>query len=240
MNLIIDVGNTRVKVAVFKQDTIVDMFVFEKEKILKKIEIISSKYMVSKAIISAVATLSDEKLDELNQSLDLIQLNHQTKVPFLNLYKTPQTLGVDRIALASGAVQKFPKSNVLVIDAGTCITYDIVNKKGEYLGGAISPGIQMRYKAMHHFTAKLPLLENEELDNYIGVDTNTSMYSGVLNGVVQEIDGIINQYKRDFKDLTIVLTGGNTKFLAKQLKNRIFANQNFLLEGLQEVLKFNL
>jgi len=239
MNLIIDVGNTRVKAAVFEIDTILEILVFEKEKILEKIEKIIAEFPITKGIISAVGNLSEEKIAELHQLLDLINLNHSTKVPFINKYATPKTLGVDRIALASGAAAKFPESNVLVIDAGTCITYDIVNSKSEYLGGAISPGLRTRYKALHHFTAKLPELETSDLETYIGNTTDTSIHSGVVNGIVQEIDGIINQYTKDFSNLTVVLTGGDTNFLAKQLKSSIFANQNFLLEGLQEILLFN-
>ena len=159
MNLIIDVGNTRVKVAVFEQDTIVSKFVFDKKKIVSEIKKIISNYNISLAIISAVATLPEEKLKELRQFLDLMELNHQTNVPFDNKYETPTTLGVDRIALASGGIHKFPNKNVLIIDAGTCITYDFINKKGEYLGGAISPGIRIRYKALHDYTSKLPLLK---------------------------------------------------------------------------------
>ena len=240
MNLIIDVGNTRVKVAVFELDTIVELEVFDKEKIVSEIKKIISKFSISKSIISAVATLSEEKIQELHSFLDLIELNHTTKVPFINKYKTPKTLGVDRIALASGAIQMFPDTNVLVIDAGTCITYDLVNQKGEYLGGAISPGIKIRYKALNHYTSKLPLLEKTSLESYIGTDTATSIHSGVLNGVMQEIDGVINQYRKDFPNLTIVLTGGDTIFLSKQLKNGIFASPNFLLEGLHQILNFNI
>ena len=127
-----------------------------------------------------------------------------------------------------------------MIDAGTCITYDFITKQCEYLGGAISLGIQMRYKALHEFTAKLPLLEPNELQNFIGVDTNTSIHSGVINGVSNEIDGIIKQYQKKYQELTVVLTGGDTYFLSKQLKSVIFAHPNFVLEGLHTILIHNL
>ena len=239
MNLIIDVGNTRVKVAVFEIDTIKELVVFNKEDIVFEVKKIISKHTISATIISAVATLSEEKLQELHKLTKIIVLNHDTKVPFVNKYATPKTLGVDRIALAAGARQIYPNKNVLIIDAGTCITYDFVNKKGEYLGGAISPGIRMRYKALHDYTSKLPLLETQSPDMYIGDNTNNAIHSGVVNGVSREIDGVINQYKDHFLDLTIVLTGGDTNFLAKQLKSGIFANQNFLLKGLQSILIYN-
>lgn len=239
MNLIIDVGNTRGKIAVFEQDNLVELVVFDKEEILLKIKKIISKYVVSSAIISAVATLKEEKIKKIQEYLELLELNSQTKVPFKNKYATPNTLGVDRIALVSAAVCKYPGKNVLVIDAGTCITYDFVNEKSEYFGGGISPGIRIRYKALHKYTSKLPLLETKEPDSYIGNNTNNSIHSGVVNGVLREIEGVIEQYSVDVESLIVVLTGGDTIFLAKQLKSGIFANQNFLLEGLQSILIFN-
>ncbi|WP_435255454.1 type III pantothenate kinase [Tenacibaculum sp. A30] len=240
MNLIIDVGNTRVKVAVFELDTVKEIFVFDKAEILSEVKKIISIFSITSSIVSSVAHFTEEERQEIAELLNPIFLDSTTNVPFKNNYKTPKTLGVDRIALASAAVNKYPNKNVLVIDAGTCITYDFITKKGEYLGGAISPGIQMRYKALHEFTAKLPLLEPNELQNFIGVDTNTSIHSGVINGVSNEIDGIIKQYQKKYQELTVVLTGGDTYFLSKQLKSVIFAHPNFVLEGLHTILIHNL
>ena len=240
MNLIIDVGNTRVKAAVFEIDTMINIVVFDKKRILSEIKKILKKYAISNGIMSNVASISDFELKKLQSLFQLIVLSSSTKVPFVNLYKTPKTLGVDRIALATGAISQFPNKDVLVIDAGTCITFDFVNSNKEYLGGAISPGIQMRFDSLNYFTANLPLLEKEKITNFIGGNTNESINSGVVNGVIQEIDGIINQYKIKYLDLTVVLTGGNTNFLSKQLKSSIFANQNFLLHGLNKILIFNL
>ena len=240
MYLIIDVGNTRVKVAVFEIDTIKEIFVFEKEKIITELKKIVSKFSISNAIVSSVTSFTEKEQQEITTLLKPIFLTSDTKVPFVNKYKTPKTLGVDRVALASAAVKMYPNKNVLVLDAGTCITYDFVTKKGEYLGGAISPGIQMRYKALHEFTAKLPLLEPSKFESFIGVDTNTSIHSGVINGISKEIDGIIKQYQKKYSDLTVVLTGGDTYFLSKQLKSVIFAHPNFVLEGLHTILTHNL
>ncbi|WP_028890538.1 type III pantothenate kinase [Tenacibaculum sp. 47A_GOM-205m] len=240
MYLIIDAGNTRVKVAVFEIDTLKEVFVFEKTNIIPELEKIISKYSISNSIVSSVTTFSEKVKTRVEALLNPVFLNSETKVPFVNKYKTPKTLGVDRIALASAAVKMYPNKNVLVLDAGTCITYDFVTKKGEYLGGAISPGIQMRYKALHEFTAKLPLLEPSKLESFIGVDTNTSIHSGVINGISKEIDGIIKQYQKKYSDLTVVLTGGDTYFLSKQLKSVIFAHPNFVLEGLHTILTHNL
>lgn len=239
MNLVIDVGNTRVKAAVFKQDTQVNLNIFDVKNLVSEIKKISNVYAVRKAIIANVASISAKEISSLEQNLTLIHLTSTTKIPFKNLYKTPKTLGKDRIALVSRAVKKFPHKNVLIIDAGTCITYDFVNHKSEYLGGAISPGVTMRYKALHHYTSKLPELTQVTPKNFIGNSTEESIHSGVINGVINEIEGLIEQYKKKYLHLTVVLTGGDTIFLSKQLKSSIFAIQNFLLEGLNEILIFN-
>jgi len=239
MNLIIDIGNTNVKAAVFEKDTILDVVVFEKGKILSEIKKILKKHPISKAVMSNVALISDLKLKKIQAFVEIIFISSSTTGPFINLYKTPKTLGVDRIALVAAAVSQFPHKNVLVVDAGSCITFDFVTAKKEYLGGAISPGIQMRFRTLNHFTANLPLLVKEEVTSFIGFSTKESINSGIVNGVIQEIEGVISQYKNKYLDLTVVLTGGDTNFLSKQLKSSIFANQNFLLQGLNYLLKFN-
>ncbi|RSC95874.1 type III pantothenate kinase [Tenacibaculum singaporense] len=240
MYLIIDVGNTRVKVAVFEIDTIKEVFTFEKTNIISELKKIISNFSISNSIVSSVANFTDEETKKIVELLNPVFLDSNTKVPFENLYKTPKTLGVDRIALASAAIKKYPNQNVLVLDAGTCITYEFITDEGNYLGGAISPGIAMRYKALHTFTSKLPLLEANELENFIGTDTESSIHSGVINGVCNEIDGVIAQYQKKYSDLTVVLTGGDTYFLSKQLKSVIFAHPNFVLEGLHTILIHNL
>ena len=149
-------------------------------------------------------------------------------------------LSAHRLALATAANYYYPNKNVLVIDAGTCITYDLVNASNQYLGGGISPGIEMRYKSLNYFTSKLPLLNSKRESELIGTDTNRSIQSGVINGVISEIDGVISQYIHEFDDLTVVLTGGDSEFLSKRLKNSIFANSNFLLDGLNHLIQFNL
>ena len=240
MNLIIDVGNTRIKTAVFDDSKMIhnesltnDSFVSEAKKIIKK-------YKCTNAIISSVGSVNKSQIDELRAEINLIELDYNTKVPFVNKYATPKTLGVDRIALVSSAISKYPNKNVLIIDAGTCITYDFLNNEGNYYGGAISPGLQMRYKALNVFTEKLPLLEASEKFELLGNSTETSIHSGIINGVINEIDGIIKQYRKKNTDLTVVLTGGDVNFLSNRLKNSIFANPNFLLEGLNTILTYNL
>ena len=240
MNLIIDVGNTRIKTAVFEDGKMIHNESLTYESFISEAINIIKKFNCTNAIISSVGAINKSQIIKLQAEINLIELNYTTKVPFLNKYSTPKTLGVDRIALVSAAISKYPKRNVLIIDAGTCITYDFVNKDGNYYGGAISPGLQMRYKALHGFTENLPLLELSEICELVGTSTETSMHSGVINGVINEIDGIVKQYRKKNTDLTVVLTGGDVNFLANRLKNGIFANPDFLLVGLNKILTHNL
>ncbi len=240
MNLIIDVGNSFVKLAVFKDSKLKRKDVINLNDILKHIDSLKQKYKsITKSIISSVGKLKDSDISYIDKRFDLLVLNFNTKLPFKNSYKTPKTLGIDRIALVSASVEQFPDKNVLIIDAGTCITYDFVNTKNEYFGGAISPGIRMRYQSLNNLTANLPLLETETPNNIIGNSTESSIHSGVIHGVLKEIDGVIGDYEQKYSDLTVILTGGDANFLSKQLKSSIFANSNFLLEGLNFILQFN-
>ncbi|MCL4112837.1 UNVERIFIED_CONTAM: hypothetical protein GTU68_005522 [Idotea baltica] len=240
MNLIIDVGNTLVKLAIFSRGTLIEKESVTMDVFLDHLIGLKKKYpSIKKAIVSSVGRLGHKDLKYIETHFDLVQLNSETKLPFINLYQTPKTLGVDRIALVCASVEQFPSKNVLIIDAGTCITYDFVTHKNEYLGGAISPGINMRYKSLNNLTANLPLLQIEMPEQIIGTSTNSSIHSGVINGVLKEIDGVIEEYTLKYSDLTVILTGGNTNFLSKQLKSSIFANSNFLLEGLNYILQFN-
>ena len=239
MNLVIDIGNTQVKTALFKENKLFKKETFSKNEIVKSLKNISNNYIISKAILSNVSNIDELILNKIKKLFEIIQLNYNTKVPFNNFYKTPQTLGVDRIALVAAAVNQFPNKNVLIFDAGSCITYDFVNTKKDYFGGAISPGIAMRYESIHKLTANLPKLSAIDKIPKIGNSTKKAIHLGILNGVIQEIEGVINQYKVKNKKLTVVLTGGDTIFLAKNLKSTIFANPNFLLEGLNSILIYN-
>jgi len=240
MNLIIDVGNSFVKFAVFQEDEIVYLNSVEDNLFINELEIILQKHTkIDKCIISSVGNLNEIALKQLKHRIKVIVLNSETELPFRNLYKTPKTLGVDRLALVSGAVKQFPGKNVLVIDAGTCITYDFITKKKSYLGGAISPGIRMRYKSLNNLTANLPLLETYLPEDVIGNTTESAIHSGIIFGVLSEIDGAISHYRQKYSDLTVILTGGDANFLSKQLKSSIFANSNFLLLGLNHILQIN-
>ena len=240
MNLIIDIGNTQIKAAVFNKKKLLEKNAFSKKDLFNNLSNISKKYFIDQSILSSVGKLNKKEMDCVIELFNPLVLNHRTKLPFINNYATPKTLGVDRIALIAAAVEIFPSKNVLIIDAGSCITFDFVNQNKEYDGGAISPGIEMRYKAIHTFTANLPELSRSDKVPDIGNTTKNAIHLGVENGIIQEIEGVITQYKAKYSKLTIVLTGGDTIFLAKNIKSTIFANPNFLLEGLNSILIYNL
>lgn len=240
MLLAIDAGNTRVKVAVFENDAVLETDFFANEFFLEKIEnILHRHHQISNLVLSSVGKLDLDDISQISNQIKITVISREENFPFVNQYGTPQTLGLDRMVLAAGATLKFPAQNRLVIDAGTCITYDFVDADDNYLGGAISPGIYLRYKSMNDYTANLPLLTRENPERFIGKTTAESMHSGVINGVVGEIEGFINRYASDFSNFTIILTGGDAEFLAKRLKNTIFANSNFLLESLNHLFQFN-
>jgi type III pantothenate kinase len=240
MNLVIDVGNTLLKLAIFQNNELKFKKTCLKKDFLELlIEVFEAFPSTSKCIISSVGQLTEHQLLKLKQRVSVLELSHELSLPFDNRYSTPKTLGVDRIALVSAAARLYPKKNVLIIDAGSCITYDFISEDNTYLGGAISPGVEMRYKAMHTFTAKLPLLEASAPKMLEGNSTATSMHSGVIFGVLNEMEGFILAYLEKYNDLTVILTGGDAHFLRDSLKNDIFANSNFLLEGLNYILELN-
>jgi type III pantothenate kinase len=240
MLLAIDVGNTRIKAAVFEYNTLLEVFVFDKKEIDKKTAFILNQYSKIKAmVVASVGNIDKSVFLAYEKNVSIHFISHDNQFPFDNLYSTPKTLGIDRLVLATGAVLQYPNQNRLVIDAGTCITYDFVDEHDQYLGGAISPGIRLRYESLHQFTAKLPLLTKVYPEYVIGNSTAESIHSGVVNGVTLEIDGFINQYKAQYAKFIIILTGGDAEFLAKRLKNTIFANSNFLLESLNQTFQYN-
>jgi len=240
MNLIVDVGNSYVKFAVFQQSKIIHKHTTELALFNEAFQSLRKDFSkIDKTIISSVGKLELTQIETIKKNCKVLVLTSKVKLPFENLYKTPKTLGVDRIALVSASVNQYPDANVLIIDAGTCITYDFINSKNQYFGGAISPGIRLRYQSLHNLTANLPLLDTEFPKDIVGSSTTEAIHSGVINGVLKEIDGIIDEYQNKFSDLTVILTGGDANFLSNQLKNSIFANSNFLLEGLNYILEFN-
>ena len=239
MNLVIDSGNTLAKAALFQDDEIIVSvrssnvnwsFVFE----------MMDGNNPEFAIISDVSDTTRPLIKELEKSIGVINMTGFTLTPLAIVYSTPETLGTDRIAAAVYGQKRFPDSHVLIIQAGTCITYDFLTPAKEYLGGAITPGIDMRFKAMHTFTAKLPLVKKKEINYLTGNSTKESILSGVINGCVAEIDGMIDKYLEKFPDLNVIAGGGDIFFFDKKLKNRIFAIENLVLRGLNEILNFNI
>lgn len=238
--LLVDIGNSRIKWATtncsdehfeINYSITINAFIQEIIALNTKIEI---------AIFSSVHY--DKKFIETHFSFikKIFFLDHETSIPIINQYQTPETLGKDRLCNVIAAQHLFKKKNILVIDCGTCIKLDSIDKNGIYKGGSISPGMNMRYEALHAFTAKLPKLNAKIPDDFIGNNTMNSIHSGVVQGIIHEIEGFIYQYKRHFKnDLTIIITGGDANFLVKHLNNEIFAQNNLVLLALLIILKYN-
>jgi len=245
MNLVIDIGNSLTKTALFSGNDPVSFSSFEilSADALKKV--FDTNPVVDRVILSSVVEHDDYIVEYIKSKSNLIELNHETKLPIENLYASPQTLGKDRLACATGANLLFRNKNVLSIDAGTCIKYDFVNSNNQYLGGGISPGIETRFKALNTFTDKLPLVKYRYFDQLIGQNTEESILSGVMNGVAEEVKGTIERYKQQYPDVQVVCTGGYLKFFEKILnigsngKSNIFADPFLVLKGLNHILNFN-
>jgi type III pantothenate kinase len=237
MNLVLDFGNTLIKRAIFKNAELIDYSTSESIAIDHFPTIVPQK--IDAAILSSVINYPDFIHEQLKQIPHFIVLDKTTPIPIKNKYKTPATLGNDRLACAVGANNAFPDQNVLIVDAGTCIKYDFVTANNEYWGGGISPGILMRFKALHHFTDKLPLVTWQTYDELIGTSTEASILSGVLNGALAEVNGIIARYKSHYNQLNVVVTGGDHSFFEKVLKNSIFADPFLSLKGLNIILEYN-
>ena len=239
MNLIVDQGNSAIKIAGFRKNKIQFKKVFQQDSFEKELETLLSEHDFEKCIFSGVGKDHNDLIEKLENYLPVLELTNSTNLPFINLYATPETLGRDRIALAAAGKDQFPGKNALIIDCGTCITYDLKNDRDEYLGGGISPGIRMRFESLHKFTANLPLVTPKPEANLIGKDTQSSILSGIINGTKMEIQGVVRSYQEQFTELSVIFTGGDSEFLSIPLKNSIFANPNFLLEGLNFILEFN-
>ena len=237
--LIIDYGNTLQKLAVYDDKTLLFKETFQKLDPETLIRFIEKNGPFKGIIQSSVVIHTPETEKILADAGRFIPLTSYTPIPLKNLYETPKTLGKDRIAAVTGAWSLYPGHDILVIDAGTCITYDFVNKNGEYLGGGISPGIRMRFKALHTFTGKLPLIEPDDFDDLIGRSTRESILSGVLHGVTAEIREIIRLYREKYDEVIVIITGGDHQFLHNKLKINIFAVPDLVLLGLNEILDYN-
>jgi type III pantothenate kinase len=250
MNLIIDIGNTLIKVAIFSADELAVLSTGEAldEPALRKL---IDEHKPAAAIVSSVRALPVQQAGNgpalppelqfiANQGFPVLVAGTHLKLPVTMRYDTPETLGTDRLAAAIAAAARFPGEHSAVVNTGSCLTIDFVNDKNEYLGGTIAPGLMMRLQAMHHFTGRLPLIA-ELSDNHalIGRTTKDSMLSGAINGMSAEIDGIISQRQKEIGFFNVILSGGDGKIFVKKLKSSIFAVENIVLQGLNLMLKHN-
>ncbi len=241
MNLTLDFGNTRTKLAVFDSQKMLYNAAYHKLRLATLKKILKEYSLIQHVIISSVVKTDKVLVNYMLRKYQVHFLAHSSPLPFKNKYQTPQSLGNDRMAVAAAAQALFPKRNSLIINCGTCITYDFINASNQYLGGSISPGVEIRLKALNHFTQRLPLIKVEHYTGLIGADTKSSILSGVINGVTEEIKGTISAYESKYKNLNVVLTGGDSDYLAKHIKNCTFTLQPHLtLLGLQIILQHEL
>ena len=239
MNLTIDIGNTRTKFGFFQENELIEKIVVQKWRLADLKKIVNNQN-VENVICSTVKTVNERMENYLKRHWYYLNLDAETPLPIQNLYGTPKTLGKDRLAAVVGANALFPKQNCLVIDAGTCTTYDLIDAEGNYLGGNITPGLGMRFKAMQHFTAKLPLVNKpDNVKNGIGKNTIEALQVGGGLGNVLEMAAWIQFFQDKFKEINTTLTGGDAEYFAKRLKTKIFANSNLVLIGLNKILDYN-
>lgn len=239
MNLIIDQGNASSKVAVFDKGRLITSFVY-KEFNVEAVTSLLEKFDFTNGILSTVIDTDEELLRFLNVKLKrFVFLDEKVSLPVSVEYETPETLGRDRLAAVVGGIYLRPGQNLLIIDAGTAITYELVDSTGKFLGGNISPGMTTRFKALHTFTKKLPLLMEPEVVPLIGDSTKSAIQAGVVNGIIYEMDGYIDSLKKKYPDLFVFLTGGHSFYFETRLKNSIFADVNLVLIGLNRILEYN-
>lgn len=238
LTLCFDFGNTILKCAVFKNEALQEVFSLTDASV-SSIESILTTYHPQKTILSSVINHNPEIEELLSANTIYHKLTNASKLPFTTPVNVPETIGADRLALCAAAVKMFPQQHNLVISLGSCITYNFINKFREFLGGSISPGMQMRFKAMHQFTAKLPLIKADTNFPLIGYNTTTNLLSGVIIGMRKEIDGITDEYAKRYSNFNVHLTGGDMPFFAPHLKNKIFANPYLLYNGLYAINEIN-
>jgi type III pantothenate kinase len=240
MNLVIDIGNTRIKAAVFDGSRMIEDSAIDGSAI-DLVEMMLERFPgIQQAIVSSVHLQNPALSGFIRKKVrKLIEVDTFTPVPVHNHYKTPDTLGKDRLAALVGAYAIYPDSNILIIDTGTTITYDFLDSDNQYSGGNISPGMEMRLKALNQFTQKLPKVDVSEVFFEMGYDTETSIRSGVVNGIMFEMDSYIRLFKQKHKNLKVILTGGDANFFVKKLKKTIFVIPNLVLIGLNHILQYN-
>ena len=236
--LCFDFGNTRLKCAVFEGRD------FKEERVLENtdtaaVQQLINEYKPAKSILSSVIKHPPELEELLAEHTRFHKLGHTSKLPMTTPVGKPETIGSDRLAIVAAAVDLFPQKHNLAIGLGTCITYNYVNNAHEFLGGSISPGMNMRFRAMHEQTALLPLVKAESNFPLVGYDTKTNLLSGVILGMAKEIDGIIEAYSLKYSNFNVLLTGGDMGFFVPHLKNKIFADPNLIYKGLYAISEYN-
>jgi type III pantothenate kinase len=238
VTLCFDYGNTRRKFAVFHDSTMIEVDVLE-EGDAAEIKQVIEKFKPDRSILASVVEHDPEIEMILSGSTAFHKLSHLSKFPFTVPVGKPETMGADRIALAAAMVKFYPGKNNLVVGLGTAITYNFINKYNEFLGGSISPGMEMRFRALKDYTAKLPLIKKDWNFPLIGYDTRTNILSGVILGMAKEIEGTIDAYREKYGNFNVVLTGGDSTYFALHLKNPIFADPDFLYKGLYAICEYN-
>jgi type III pantothenate kinase len=238
MNLCIDIGNSRVKIAIYDGNK--EVYFLRNENLdLALLREMKNNYNINNCILSTTRILDERDLFFLKNNFNLLILDEATKVPIKNLYETPKTLGKDRLAAAIAAAALYPNENCIIIDAGTCLTYNFIDKLNQYHGGNIAPGIAMRLKSMHTFTDKLPLVEPSYNESLFGKNTEMALQNGAVKGAIYELSTFITEVNKQYGESKLILTGGDAILFVKHLKNEIFAHPNLVLLGLNEILKFN-
>ena len=233
-----DFGNTRLKAAIFNNDEYVEQIILPNDELFT-IERLINIQQPQKTILSSVIHHNPAIESYLAQNTKFHKLSHLTKANFTSPVGKPETIGADRLALAAAAVHFFPNKNNLIIGLGSCVTYNFINQNNEFIGGSISPGMEMRFKSMEVFTAKLPEVRADWNFPLIGYDTKTNMQSGAIAGLAFEIEGFIQAYSEKYSNFNVVLTGGDATYFASRLKYKIFADYNFLFKGLYALSETN-
>ena len=237
MNFAADIGNSSSKLGLFEGATLQEVISdLTTDELIKEL----NDHRSGRVIVASVAADPVRVISRLSPQLDSLALDHAMKLPISIKYRTPETLGVDRIAAVTGAYSLSPGNNCLVIDIGTCITYDYLDAKGNYWGGAISPGIKLRAKALNNYTAKLPMIDLDFGTELIGRSTIESISSGVMHGTVGEIDSMIKRFEHKVdSDLKIYMCGGDAKLFESKVKATIFVVPELVLLGLNTILLWN-
>ena len=233
-----DFGNTRLKCAIFKNRELENLIVIDND-LPETIQAVLNQYQPNKTILASVINHNPASEAILASQTQFHKLSYTSKIPLTTPVGKPETIGADRLALCAAAVDLFPNQHNLVIGLGSCITYNFVNKFHEFLGGSISPGMQMRFRSMHEYTALLPLIEADNQFPLIGFDTKTNLLSGVILGMAKEIDGIIEAYSLKYSKFNVLLTGGDMGFFVPHLKKKIFADSYLIYKGLYAISEFN-